>query len=133
MTITTAAADWIRDSLQRSDVPNPVVCLGHVCNTSAEITEALSRGANKKELQEITLRALESEPSYLYPLVYPRSHYLWIFTTTIQGFRFASLCFHPARARHAMKRGLLDVAERGLVLMDTDGTVVLPRQASRAL
>jgi hypothetical protein len=32
-----------------------------------------------------------------------------------------------------MKRGLLDVAERGLVLKDADGTVVLPKPATGAL
>jgi hypothetical protein len=133
LTITTAAAAMIRDHLQRSDVPNPVVCLGQVSTTPAEVTEALKRGAKKKELQEIASRALESETKYLYPLIYPRSHFLWVFTTTIQGFPFASLFFHPASARQAMKRGLLDVAARGLVLKDADGTVVLPKPAAGAL
>lgn len=132
MTITTAAADMIRDRLRRSDIPNSVVCLGQVSNTPIEVTEALKRGADRKELQEITLKALESEPRYLYPLVYPRSHFLW-FTTTIQGFRFAPLFAHPPTSRRAMRRGLLDVAERGLVLKDADGTVVLPKQAAGAL
>jgi len=133
MTITTAAADLIRDYVRRSELPNPVVCLGQVSNTPAEVTKALKHGADRKELQEITLRALESEPKFLYPLVYPRSHFLWVFTTTIQGLRFASLFFHPRTARQAMKRGLLDIAERGLVLKDSDGTVVLPKQAAGAL
>jgi hypothetical protein len=133
MTITTAAAGLIRDYVRRSELPNPVVCLGQVSNTPAEVAEALKRGADRKELQEITLRALQSEPKYLYPLVYPRSHFLWVFTTTIQGLRFASLFLHPRTARHAMKRGLLDIAERGLVLKDSDGTVVLPKQAAGAL
>jgi len=133
MTITTAAAALIRDLLRRSDISNPVVCLGQVSNTPVEVTEALKRGADKKELQEITLGALESEPKHLYPLIYPRSHFLWIFTTRIQGIPFASLFFHPASARQAMKRGLLDVAERGLVLKDADGTVVLPKPATGAL
>ena len=133
MTITTATADLIRDYVRRSELPNPVVCLGQVSNTPAEVTEALKHGADRKELQEITLRALESEPKFLYPLVYPRSHFLWVFTTTIQGLRFASLFFHPRTARQAMKRGLLDIAERGLVLKDSDGTVVLPKRAAGAL
>jgi len=101
MTITTAAADLIRDYVRRSELPNPVVCLGQVSNTPAEVTEVLKRGADRKELQEITPRALPFEPKYLYPLVYPRSHFLWVFTTTIQGLRFASLFFHPRTARQA--------------------------------
>ena len=133
MTITTSAAALIRDHLRRSTVPHPVVCLGQVSNTPAEVTEALRRGAKKKELQEIASRALASEPKYLYPLIYPRSHFLWVFTTTIQGIPFASLLFHPASVREAMKRGELDIAERGLVLKDADGTVVLPKPTAGAL
>ena len=133
MTITTAAATLIRDHLRRSTVPYPVVCLGQVSNTPAEVTEARRQGVKKKKLQEIAWRSLTSEPKYLYPLIYPRSHFLWIFTTTIQGITFASLIFHPGEAREAMKRGQLDVAERGLVLKDADGTVVLPKPTIGAL
>lgn len=78
-------------------------------------------------------KALAKERKYLYPGVYPRSHFLWIFTTVIEGFRFASPFFHPPYARRAMKRGVLDVAERGLLLRDADGSVALPKQESGAL
>ena len=73
------------------------------------------------------------ETKYLYPAVYPRSHFLWVFTTTIDGFRFASPFFHPPYARRAMRKGVLDVAEQGLILKDADGKVVLPKQAENAL
>ena len=133
MTITPAAEALIRDCLRRSELAHPVVCLGQVCDTPAEVTEALNRGAGKKELREISSKALESVPKYLHPLIYPRLRFLWFFTTTIQGLPFASLLFHPATARRAMKRGLLDITEQGLVLKDADGTLVLPRSAAGAL
>jgi hypothetical protein len=133
MTITPAAANIIRDWLQRAELAHPVVCLSQVSRSPPEIEQAIKRKANRKELHEIALRALPKEPKYLYPCVYPRWHFLWIFTTTIDGFRFAAPFVHPPAARQAMRRGVLDVAERGLVLKDVDGTVVLPTQASSAL
>jgi hypothetical protein len=132
MTITTAAADMIRDSLRRSEIPHPVVYLVQVSKTPAEVDQAIKRGASRKETREIALRALTTEPKYLYPLVYPRSHFLWL-TTTINGFPFVFRFFHPPGVRRAMRRGLLDVAERGLVLKDADGTVILPKHATSAL
>jgi hypothetical protein len=41
--------------------------------------------------------------------------------------------FHPPYARRAMRKGVLDVAEQGLILKDADGKVVLPKQAENAL
>jgi hypothetical protein len=77
--------------------------------------------------------ALAKETKYLYPAIYARSHFLWIFTTRIGGFRFASRFFHPPNARRAMRRGSLDVGERGLLLKEADGTIVLPKQGTGAL
>ncbi len=91
----------IRDSLRRSEIPRPVVCL-------AEVSKNL--GA----------------PRYLYPLIFPRSRFLWL-STQIAGLPFAPRFFHPRTARQAMKNGVLDVAERGLVLKDIHGAVVLPQ------
>jgi hypothetical protein len=132
MTITPAAADMIRDWLRHSAVADPVVCLIQVSNTPPEILEALKRGASRKEIEQIAVAALAKEPKYLYPGIYPRSNYLWLFRT-VGGFRFAPFFAHPAHARYAMKRGVLDVGERGLVLKDADGTVVLPKLATSAL
>jgi len=132
MTITTAAADVIRDWLGRSEIHSPVVCLVEGSETPLEITEALKHGANRKELERISLAALAKVPKYLYPAIYPRSRFLWFFTT-IGGFHFAPLFAHPPFARGAMKSGVLDAAKRGLVLRDADGTVVLPRQVTSAL
>jgi hypothetical protein len=132
MTITAAAADVIRKFLRSSDARYPVVYLGQVSNTPAEVELALKRGASKKELEEITLRAMKSEPKHLWPLVYPRSHFVWL-TTTINGFRFTPLMFYPPNVRRAMKRGILDIAERGLVLRDADGAIVLPKPVAGAL
>ena len=133
MRITSPAADMIREWLRCSAIAHPAVCLIQASNTPREVEQALNRGASRKEIEEIAVRELAKEPKYLYPGVYPRSHFLWIFTTTIDGFRFASPFFHPPYARRAMRRGVLDVAERGLVLKDADGKVVLPKQAESAL
>jgi hypothetical protein len=133
MTITTAAADRIRNWLRGSGIADPVVYLIQTSNAPPEIEQALKRGATLKEIRQIAPMALAKETKYLYPGIYPRSHFLWIFTRRIGGFRFASPFFHPPHARRAMKRGLLDVAEKGLLLKDADGTVVLPRQATGAL
>jgi hypothetical protein len=133
MTITNAAAEVIREWLRASrELSHPVVYLGQASNTPAEVTEALKRRASRKELQEITQRTRKSELKCLYPLVYPSSHFIWL-TTAINGFRFASRLFYPSAVRRAMKNGVLDAAERGLVLKDADGTVVLPSNATGAL
>src|SRR5688572_18713923 len=114
MTITTAAAEMIRDALTGTSVPHPVVCLLQVSDVPAEIDEAIKRGATQTEIRELASKVLGNEPKYLYPGIYPRSRFLWIFTTMIDGFRFASPFMHPPSARCAMKYGLLDVAKRGL-------------------
>jgi len=48
-------------------------------------------------------------------------------------YSFCSAFAHSFHIRRAMKRGLLDVAEKGLVLKDANGTVVSPRRATGAL
>src|SRR5688572_28749778 len=107
MTITPTAAEMIRDFLRRSEIAHPVVCL-------AEVSKALG------------------DQRYLYPLVFPRSRFLWL-SIRIGGLPFAPRFFHPHSARQAMTRGVLDVGERGLVLKDAHGTVVLPKDAASAL
>jgi hypothetical protein len=128
--ITTAAADMIRDWLRRAGIADPVVRLIQTSNTPPEIEQALERGATLKEIRHIAPIALAKETKYLYPGIYPRSHFLWIFTTRIGEFRFASCFAYPVYARRAMKRGILDVADRGLVLKDAEGSVVLPKQTT---
>src|SRR5688500_11744311 len=103
MTITNAAAEVIRTCLRQSSVPNPVVCLVEFSDTPKEIAEALRREPHRREVREMALRAHEAGPRYMYPGIYPRARSLWIFTT-IHGFRFAPLFFHPPHARRAMKR-----------------------------
>ena len=133
MTITTAAAEIIREQLRRSPLRDPVVCLVQSCNTPPEIQQALERGASRKEIEQISEAALAKVPKYLYPAIYRRSQFLWILTTKIGGFPFARPFAHPPYARQAMKNGVLDVAERGLVLRDANGTVVMPKPAAGAL
>src|SRR5882762_8564064 len=133
MTITNAAAEVIREWLRASSALSyPVIYLCQASDTPTEITEALKRGTSRKELQQIAHRTLKSERKYLCPLVYPGSYFVWL-TTTINGFRFASRLFYTRAVRRAMKNGVLDAAERGLVLKDADGTVVLPTSAVGAL
>jgi hypothetical protein len=127
LTITTAAGATIRDALRRSQLRDPVVCLVQSCNTPPEILQALAGGASRAELEQVSQAALAQVPKYLYPAIYPRSRYLWIFTTTIAGFPFVRPIAHPSYAREAMRTGFLDVGERGLVLKDADGNVVMPR------
>jgi hypothetical protein len=133
MTITPAAEEVIRQWLNSTKMRNPVVRLMQMSDTPPELDEAARRGAPREELKEIAGRTLVSQPKYLYPGIYPRMHFLWIFTTKIGGFRFASPLVLPPAAREAMKTGTLDVAERGLVLRDAHGIVVLPTQANHAL
>jgi hypothetical protein len=133
MTITDAAADVIRRWLKSSsDLSYPVIYLVQASDTPPEVTEALERGVGRKQLQEITQKALKSMPKQVWPAVYPGSRFIWL-TTTINGFRFASRLFYPPPVRRAMKNGILDVGARGLVLKDADGTVVLPANATSAL
>ena len=132
MTITTSAADFIGDLLRRLKVPHPVVCLGECMDTPHHIGEAVRREPHNKEVLAMAAKTFEAGPRYLYPLIYPRAHFLWLFTT-IQGIRFAPTFFHPPHIRHAMKHGLLDVATRGLVLKDANGSVVAPRPPRGAL
>jgi hypothetical protein len=128
MTVTPAAADIIHSALKACAVASPVVYLGEVSSTPTIVENALRHGASEEAVRELALEALEVEPRYLYPLVYPRSRFLWLFTTTIYGVRFASPFFYPPEVRGALKSGTLDAAKRGLVLRDRNGIIVLPKR-----
>ena len=133
MVITDAAAQVIREWLRASsNLSCPAIYLGQVSDVPAEVAEAQKHGVDRRELAEITKRALKSQPKRLCPLVYPSSHFIWL-TTTIGGFRFASFLFYSSAARRAMKSGVLDAKDRSLVLKDGNGKVVLPADASSAL
>jgi hypothetical protein len=133
MTITNAAAEVIRHWLRgSSDLSYPVIYLVQASDTSPEVNEALRRGATREELQALAQKDRKLMPRYVWPGVYPGSHFIWL-TSTISGFRFASRLFYPPSVRRAMKSGVLDAAERGLVLKDANGTVVLPATATGAL
>ena len=133
MTITSAAADVIREWLRSaSGVAYPVIYLGVASNTPEAVDKALKQGASRKELEEVTLNAMKSEPKFLYPLVYPGSHFLWL-STNISGFRFAARVFYPSHVRSALRNGVLDAAKRGLLLKDAEGRVVLPANGAGAL
>ena len=124
MTVTAAAAACIRESLRRSEIPIPVVVLVPAREYPKEVQHALNRGLSQQEVQCI-LSGVGPSRWYLYPFVYPRSRYLWL-TNRIDGIPFSPLFACSPNIRRAMKRGVLDVAERGLVLKNVDGTVVSP-------
>ena len=131
MKITAPAADAIRDLLRRSDIPHPAIYLAQVSEPPAPLADAAKRGAGDAEIRQIAAKTLPKQPKYLYPLLYPRSHFLWL-TTTIDGLPFAPRVFHVPAARRAMKGGSLHIADRGFVLKAADGTVVLPESVARA-
>jgi hypothetical protein len=133
MVITDAAAQVIREWLRASsNLSRPAIYLGQVSDVPAEVVEAQKRGVDRGELAEIAKQTLKSQPKRLCPLIYPSSHFI-LLTTKIGGFRFASLIFYSPAARRAMKKGVLDAADRSLVLRDSNGKVVLPANASGAL
>ena len=129
VTITPAAAEIIRRFIGLR-IHASTICLAEASDVSTAVAQAVKRGASQIEIREIAAKA-PPERRYLYPLVFPSSHFLWL-TTTINGFRFAARIFHPSNARQALRNGLLDAAERGLVLRDRDGRVVSPRDETRA-
>jgi hypothetical protein len=59
MTITTSAADFIRDLLRRLKVPHPVVCLGECMDTPRDIGEAVRREPHNKEVLAMVAKAFE--------------------------------------------------------------------------
>ena len=124
MTITPAAEMRIREALRRSEIPAPVVALLTTRAFPKEVQQALNRGRSQKDVQHI-LSEVGPSRWYLYPCIYPRSHFLWL-ATKINGIPFSPLFAHPSRVRRAMRNGLLDIADRGLVLKDADGTDVTP-------
>jgi len=76
MVITAAAAQVIREWLRASsNLSRPAIYLGQVSDVPAEVAEAQRRGVDRRELAEITTRALKSQPKRLCPLVYPSSHF----------------------------------------------------------
>jgi hypothetical protein len=134
MMITGAAATliqewWLRGS---SQVTYPVIYLVQASDTPPEMDEARKRGESREEYLEIARKAIDSQARHVYPAVYPGSRFIWL-TSTIGGFRFASVIFYPPVVRRAMKCGVLDIAERGLVLKDAHGTVVLPSSPATRL
>jgi hypothetical protein len=136
LTITTAAAKVVRRWVEGSSLRLPVVHLTVARETPREINAAIDRGATQQEVQRLARdpTILESWVWRLYPVVWPASRNLWMYSTTREGFRFAPRFRYPPRVRRALKTGVLDVAENGgLVLKDASGTIVLPEPIERAL
>jgi len=125
MIITDAAADVIREALQRTSVPKPVVYLIEATpdrDMPPEFADAVRHGASAESIREGLSRA-KHLPRFLFPAIYHRTLFRWLFAKKIGEFLF----FCPPGLRGEMKRGTLDVAQRGLVLRDTTGAVVRPR------
>ena len=125
MIITDAAAERIREALRRTSLRKPIVYLIEATpaeNMPPEVANALRYGANDESIREGIAKATHL-PRFLFPALYHRTLFRWLFSKRIGGFLF----FCPPGLRGEMKRGTLDVAQRGLVLKDARGTVVRPR------
>jgi hypothetical protein len=132
MEITEAAMVRIREIVGSSRVADPVVQL---CQCTAgkkvppELGKAILEGAPEATIRELSLRLMgdfRNEPIYLEAFAQARKTmpFLYrLFFKTIRGFVF----FAPPGQRAKMKHGVLDVAPRGFVLKDQNGSVLLPR------
>ena len=132
MTITPAAKAALSDLVRRSDVRRPVIHFVLGSDTPIVLVEAIKRGAGRRELRDLARSVLPKQRKYLHPVVWPSSRSLWL-SSSIDGFRFAPLFAQLPRAREAFRTGSLDVAERGMVLRDANGVVVLPEEPKGAL
>ena len=131
MEISEAAMTLIRERIRGSEVCDPVVYLVQCTagkKVPPELAKAILGGAPEATIREMSLRLMgdsQKEPLFLEPAVYPRKQLLRLFFKTISGIVF----FAPPGLRGLMKKGLLDVAvDRGLVLKDSNGHVLLPKR-----
>ena len=128
MTIPEAAAEVIREALRRSRIDDPVVYLIEATpdrELPPEIADAVRHGASDESIREVFPKATDM-PRFLFPAIYPRTGFRRLFSKQVGEFLF--VC--PADLRVMMKDAVLDVARRGLVLKDANGTVVKPRPAT---
>ena len=128
MTITDAAAEVIRNALRRSSVDRPVVYLIEATpdrDLPPEVADAVRSGANAESIRELIAKAGHM-PRFLFPAIYPRTGFRWLFSRRIGEFLF----FCPPPLRGVMKGATLDVATRGLVLKDGNGTILMPKRAA---
>lgn len=129
-TITTAADHLIRTALSKTRVEDPVVCLleaSEEIKVSPQLGRAIIDGADPSRIRELAQAERPSDLQrgrrVLVPAIYPRSQFPRRYLVTLAGIPFV---VSPNLAKK-LKGGTVDVAERGLLIRDAAGTVVMPQ------
>ena len=125
MIITDAAAEVIREVLRRTSVAKPVIYLIEATpdrDMPLGVGNAFRDGASAESIREGLVEA-GNLPRFLFPAIYHRTLFRWLFSRKIGEFLF----FCPPGLRGEMRHGTLDVAQRGLVLRDEYGAVLRPK------
>ena len=100
MTITPSAKMRILEALQRSEISAPVIWLRAFRQLPQEVQQAFDCGLRQNDVQRI-LSEVGPSRYYLYPCIYPRSQFLWLFSR-INGIPFSPFFSYPLKVRRAM-------------------------------
>jgi len=129
-TITTAADHLIRAALSNTRVRDPAIYLleaSEEVKVSPELGKAIVDGADESRIKEMAKAELPddflSRPRHLVPAIYPRSQFPRRYVVTLDGIPFVV----PPNLAKKLSGGTLDVAERGLVVKNAAGDVVMPQ------
>lgn len=94
---------------------------------SPELGKAIVDGADESRIKEMAKAELPddflSRPRHLVPAIYPRSQFPRRYVVTLDGIPFVV----PPNLAKKLSGGTLDVAERGLVVKNAAGDVVMPQ------
>jgi hypothetical protein len=130
-TVTAGAWELIRKALSRTQLPEPVIYLIEVSDeikVPPDVAAAITGGADESTIRALAQRsgsiadALKG-PRRLMPAVYPRSQFPGRHLITKDGVVFAA----PPPLAKKLDGGTVDLGERGLVLRDAAGVVVMPQ------
>lgn len=129
-TITTAADQLIRAALNKSRVPDAAVYLLEASDeikVSPQLGKAIIDGADESRIEGLARAErpsdLLSRPRHLVPAIYPRSQFPKKYLVTLNGIPFIV----PPNLGKKLRDGTLDVVERGLVIKNAAGEVVMPQ------
>jgi hypothetical protein len=130
LTITAAADALIRKALAETRVEGPVVYLIEVSppiEVPAELRKAIAEDSDEAKIRKLAedqfSENLLKGPRRLVPAIYPRTQFPKRFLTTVDGIPFVV----PPNLEKKLEGATLDIADRGLVLRNADGVVVLPQ------
>jgi hypothetical protein len=131
LTVTDAAAKFIVAEVERSGIRNPAVYLGEASTwikASSETGRMMKAGVKGRTLEDAIRRDVASASPLtrmiLVPMIYPKIHFLYLFLVKISGISF----FVPPRMRNKVAGGILDFCQGALVLKDSKGNVIMPKQ-----